>query len=78
MYCGRVQDGLRHLVFNGALIYTIVELLRGDHYAAAYLVAGIELPFYLGNIFGARRTAQAFDRNARLSFVASTLARTED
>lgn len=78
MYCGRVQDGLRHFVFNGALIYTIVELLRRDHYAAAYLVAGIELPFYLGNIFGARHTAQAFDRNARLSFVASTLARTED
>lgn len=77
VYCGRVQDGLRHLIFNGALIYTIVELARDEHYAAAYLVSGIELPFYLGNILGARRTAQAFDRKARLSFVASTLETTE-
>lgn len=78
MYCGRVQDGLRHLVFNGALIYSIVELARGGHYAATYLVAGIELPFYLGNIFGARHSAQTFNRNARLTFVASTLTRTEN
>jgi len=77
MYCGRVQDGLRHLVFNAALIYTIVELARAEYYPAAYLVTGIELPFYIGNILGARRAARSFDRSARLSFLASVLMRTE-
>ena len=76
-YCGRWQDGLRHLIFNGALIYTIVELARREQYPAAYLVAAIELPFYLGNIIGAQRAARAFDRKARLSFVSSVLDRTE-
>jgi TM2 domain-containing membrane protein YozV len=74
MYAGRSQDGLRHLIFNGALIYTVVKLLQDEHYPAAYLVATFGLPFYLGNVLGAHRSAAAFNRDQHLAFTASTIA----
>ena len=78
IYAGRVQDGIRHLLFNGVLIYSVVALINGENYPAAVLVAGIELPFYIGNIRGAGWSARAFDRRQRLDYVAATLAATEE
>jgi putative membrane protein insertion efficiency factor len=77
MYAGRWQDGLRHLIFNAALLYTVVELAHDRHYAAAYLVAGVELPFYLGNVRGARGAARSFEVARRMEFVAGALAQTD-
>jgi putative component of membrane protein insertase Oxa1/YidC/SpoIIIJ protein YidD/TM2 domain-containing membrane protein YozV len=74
MYAGRFHDGLRHLLFNGALIITLVKLLQNEHYAASYLVAGISIPFYLGNVRGSGDSARIFNRDRRLEHVARTIA----
>ena len=73
MYAGHTSEGLRHLVFNGALLWTIASLIRDERYPAAYLVAGLELPFYFGNVLGAARSAREFDSATRLRFVARAL-----
>ena len=73
MYAGRTSEGLRHLVFNGALLWTLVSLVRDEHYPAAYLVTGLELPFYFGSIFGAGRSAREFNAATRLRFVARAI-----
>jgi putative membrane protein insertion efficiency factor len=76
VYCGRMQDGLRHLLFNGALIYSVVLLAQGDNVPAAVIVAGVTLPFYTGNILGARDEARRFDRRQRLGLMEQALAET--
>jgi putative component of membrane protein insertase Oxa1/YidC/SpoIIIJ protein YidD len=73
IYAGRPQDGLRHLIFNGALIYTTVKLLQDEHYPAAYLVASLEFPFYLGNVLGAGRSAAAYNRDRCLEFTTRSI-----
>jgi hypothetical protein len=72
-YAGRASLGLRHLVFNAALLWTVVSLIHDERYPAAYLVAGLELPFYLGNVLGAGRSAREFNVSARLRFVARAI-----
>ncbi|MFI5371245.1 MAG: membrane protein insertion efficiency factor YidD [Candidatus Eisenbacteria bacterium] len=69
MYCGRTRDGFRHLIFNGVLIWSVVSLATRRHVPAAILVAGIELPFYLGNIKGASRAAREHDRLERMDLL---------
>jgi len=73
MYAGRAHDGLRHLLFNGILIYTIVKLIQNEHYPAALGVTAIALPFYLGNIKGGGYSARAFNRDRRLEHVAGAI-----
>ena len=73
IYAGRAGDGFRHLVFNGALIWTIVSLARDHRWPAAYLVAGLELPFYLGNVMGAGRATRESNAATRLRHVARAL-----
>jgi TM2 domain-containing membrane protein YozV len=77
MYSGRFRDGLRHLIFNGLLIYTVYWLARDDNYTGAYLVAGITLPFYVGNIVGAKRSAEWFNATKRSEFVGDSISATE-
>jgi len=74
MYAGHFHDGLRHLLFNGALIITLVKLIQNEHYAASYLVAGISIPFYLGNVRGGGDSARIFNRDRRLEHVAHAIA----
>jgi hypothetical protein len=57
VYCGRYYDGFRHFVFNGLLISIVYGLVRDESYPGAYLVAGLALPFYLGNVTGAKKAA---------------------
>jgi putative membrane protein insertion efficiency factor len=72
-YCGRFMDGLRHLVFDGILIYEVYRLIDHDNYPGAYLMAGIALPFYMGNVVGARRSAERFNRAKRSEFLVSVM-----
>jgi hypothetical protein len=74
MAAGRVEDGLRHLLFNAALIVTVVQFAREQHYGAAYVTAAIELPFYLGNISGARTAARQVNREKRRALIARAIA----
>lgn len=69
VYSGRTEDGLRHLVFNAALIWTVATLARDDHWPAAYLVTGIAVPFYVGNVLGAKSAARQFDRTQRIELL---------
>jgi putative membrane protein insertion efficiency factor len=77
MYAGRFTDGARHLIFNGLLIYTIYWLVQEENYTGAYLVGGITLPFYVGNIVGAGRSAEWFNSAKRAEFIRDAVADSE-
>ena len=65
-YSGQVLDGVRHLAFNAALIYTVAALADDGHGPASVLVGTVALPFYLGNVLGARDTARRFNQRQRM------------
>ncbi len=69
LYAGRRFDAFRHFIFNGLLIYTVYQLFSEEHYTGGYLVAGIALPFYLGNIFGAGRSSEYFNASTRAAYL---------
>jgi hypothetical protein len=68
-YAGRPYDGFRHFLFDGLLIFSVVQLIRDEQYAAGYLLAGFTLPFYAGNIMGAKRSVDRFNACTRLEYV---------
>ena len=74
MVCGRSQEGFRHLLINGALIYSVVALARGGNVPAAVVVAGLEVPFYVGNVVGARNAARGYNRERRMELIQESLA----
>lgn len=74
MYAGRAEEGIRHLIFNGILIYTVVKLIQNEHYPAAGGVALIGLPFYVGNVKGAGAGARMHNRDRRLELTAQAIA----
>jgi len=78
IYAGRYYDGLRHFMFNALLISVVYELIEDESYPGAYLVAGVALPFYLGNILGAKRAAELSNKDRRSRYVAETIAATEE
>ena len=65
-YCGQALNGFRHLAFNAALIYTVATLARHDEVPVAIIVGSLELPFYMGNVIGAREAAQQFTHERRM------------
>jgi hypothetical protein len=68
-YCGRGQDGLRHLTFNAALIYSVVALARAHEVPGAVVVGSAAFPFYAGNVIGAHLEAGRFNRARRIDLV---------
>ncbi|MEJ2722763.1 MAG: membrane protein insertion efficiency factor YidD, partial [bacterium] len=78
MYSGRVFDGFRHLVFDGLLIYSVYQLFKNEYYAGGYLLAGFTLPFYVGNIVGARRASEQRNATTRAGFVSQCIAEAGD
>lgn len=74
MYCGRWHDGVRTLLFNTALIWTVVSFAGGDHIPAAFLTGSIAVPFYVGNVLGGRSAARQFDRRERKQFLEHAIA----
>jgi putative membrane protein insertion efficiency factor len=71
-YAGRPYDGLRHFLFDALLIFSVVQLMRDEDYAAGYLLASFTLPFYAGNIMGAKRSVDRFNACRRLEYVSDT------
>ena len=74
MYAGRWNDGARTLLFNAALILTVVSFARGEHVPAAVLTAAVAVPFYVGNVQGAGSAARRFDRRERERFLEEAIA----
>ncbi len=72
-YCGRPGDGIRHLLMDSALAWTVVSLARDHRGPAAYLTAGVALPFYLGNVLGAQAAARRHDRQGRLRLLRNAI-----
>jgi putative membrane protein insertion efficiency factor len=77
VYAGRTYDGMRHLIFNGLLGYEVYRLAREENYPGVYLVTGIALPFYVGNVLGAGRSAGHFTRSKRLAYLTEVISATE-
>ena len=73
MYAGRGADGLRHLLFNAAMILTTISFARGEHVPAAFLTGSLALTFYTGNIRGAAASAKRFNRERRLELLGSAI-----
>jgi putative membrane protein insertion efficiency factor len=78
VYSGRLRDGLRHLLFNSLLWYQVYRLAEDENYTATYLVTSLALPFYVGNILGARQSADGFNRSRRAEYVSRVIAGYED
>jgi putative membrane protein insertion efficiency factor len=72
-YSGRYFDGFRHFVIDGLLIITVYQLFKEEHYAAGYLVAGFTLPFYIGNVVGAKRSAESYNASKRAGYVSQVI-----
>ena len=77
LYTGRPSDGIRTLLVNGALIWTVVALAREGYEPAAFVVGGITVPFYLGNIRGAGAGARMANRARRSEHLARSLEAVE-
>jgi hypothetical protein len=77
VYAGRASDGLRHLLMDATLGWTIVSLARDRNLPATVLVTSFSVPFYFGNVFGAGNAARAFNRERRIAHIAAALARAE-
>jgi putative membrane protein insertion efficiency factor len=73
IYSGRVNDGLRHFIFDGLLAYGVYKLIADENYTGAYLLAGVTLPFYAGNIVGAKKSAEYFTRSKRVEAISGWL-----
>jgi putative membrane protein insertion efficiency factor len=65
VYAGHAMDGTRHLIFNSALVYTVWALASHGQAPGSVIVGGIALPFYLGNVIGAREDAERFNQAQR-------------
>jgi putative membrane protein insertion efficiency factor len=78
MYTGRYYDGFRHLVVNGLLIFSVYQLFKEEYYAAGYLLVGFTLPFYVGNIVGANRSAESYNMWKRADYVSQVIEEAGD
>jgi hypothetical protein len=78
MYAHRTYDGVRHLLLNGLLGYLIYRAAEDENYAGTYLLAGIALPFYMGNVLGAKKSADQFNTSKRIEYVGKAIEATTD
>jgi putative membrane protein insertion efficiency factor len=72
-YAGRARDGVRHLLFNAAMIATVVSFARHGEGPAAYVAGTFAFPFYAGNVLGAGEAARRHDRFERTALIERAL-----
>lgn len=61
MYAENYKDGLVAFVINGLFIAGTIAALEEENYALSAIVAGVGLPFYVGNIYGAGNAARKWN-----------------
>ncbi len=76
MYAGRAYDGFRHFLFDGLLVYSVYSLIKEENYAPGYLLGGFTLPFYFGNIIGAKNSAEKYNVTRRHKFISTLMQET--
>ena len=65
VYAGRYGDGVTAFLINALWIAGVVTGISAEYYAAAGIVAGVGVPFYLGNIYGSANAAQKWNLNVK-------------
>lgn len=77
LYCRRPRDAIFSLSLNAAFMYaTYHTIFRSKNYAAAYLLSGLTLSFYVGNIYGAARMGRNSLRDSRQKHLRRMIATT--
>lgn len=61
LYAGHFGDGVTAFLINGLWIAGAVTGIRAEYYAVAGVLAGVGLPFYVGNIYGSANAAKKWN-----------------
>lgn len=61
IYAGHYGDGITAFLINGLWIAGAVTGIQAEYYAVAGVLAGVGLPFYLGNIYGSANAAKKWN-----------------
>jgi len=61
IYAAHYGDGITALAINSLWIAGAVTGIRAEYYAVAGVLAGVGLPFYLGNIYGSANAAKKWN-----------------
>ena len=72
LYTGRPKSALTSLVMNALLGYGVYTCIKKENYGVAALLGGVNLSFYIGNISGAKRSAQRYNQQ-KLESIQSAL-----
>jgi len=65
MYAEHYGDGVTAFLINGLFIAGAVAGFHQENYAVGTIVAGIGLPFYVGNIYGSANAAKKWNLGVR-------------
>ena len=65
LYSGHVGDGITAFLINALWIAGVVTGIHAEYYAVAGIVAGVGVPFYLGNIYGSANAAKKWNLNVK-------------
>lgn len=69
LYSGRYQDALIAFLFNVGMMIAAYESFDNDNEALGVIIAGVELGFYAGNIYGSISAAHKYNRNLSDAFL---------
>jgi len=69
MYAEHYGDGVTAFLINGLFIAGAATGFHQENYAVGTIVAGVGLPFYLGNIYGSANAAKKWNEGVRNEFI---------
>lgn len=69
LYTGRYQDAAVAFILNGLFFWGSIEAFDEDQTALGFLLGGIGVNFYVGNIYSAVNGAHKFNRNTQSRFI---------
>ena len=61
IYAGHYKDGITSFLINGLAIAGVATGIHEENFAVAGIVAGVGLPFYMGNIYGSANAAKKWN-----------------
>jgi outer membrane protein assembly factor BamD (BamD/ComL family) len=65
IYAGHYGDGATAFLINALWIAGVVTGIHAEYYAVAGIVAGVGVPFYLGNIYGSANAAKKWNLSVK-------------
>lgn len=61
IYAGHSKDGITSFLINALAFAGVASAIQNENFAVAGIVAGVGLPFYLGNIYGSANAAKKWN-----------------